>query len=181
MGKKLVIDTMFCDLRKMQESTLAQYDSIRISAMIVMTNARARELLSRYPFEMDCMHTLDLDDETTLNTLNGKTLFTGRNTPNGRQYLVVNGMMTITPDAGDALRQYMGMMINGMVYCPDSLATVLASKAAVNGKVETYTDGAVVLDRKSTRLNSCHLPPSTTLLRTCTPAATPPTGGITCW
>ena len=35
MGKKLVIDTMFCDLRKMQESTLAQYDSIRISAMIV--------------------------------------------------------------------------------------------------------------------------------------------------
>ena len=120
MGKKLVIDTMFCDLRKMQESTLAQYDSIRISAMIVMTNARARELMSRYPFEMDCMHTLDLDDETTLNTLNGKTLFTGRNTPNGRQYLVVNGMMTITPDAGDALRQYMGMMINGMVYCPDS-------------------------------------------------------------
>lgn len=145
MGKKLVIDTMFCDLRKMQESTLAQYDSIRISAMIVMTNARARELMSRYPFEMDCMHTLDLDDETTLNTLNGKTLFTGRNTPNGRQYLVVNGMMTITPDAGDALRQYMGMMINGMVYCPDSLATVLASKAAVNGKVETYPDGAVVL------------------------------------
>lgn len=145
MGKKLVIDTMFCDLRKMQESTLAQYDSIKISAMIVMTNARARELMSRYPFEMDCMHTLDLDDETTLNTVNGKTLFTGRNTPNGRQYLVVNGMMTITPDAGDALRQYMGMMINGMVYCPDSLATVLASKAAVNGKVETYPDGAVVL------------------------------------
>ena len=145
MGKKLVIDTMFCDLRKMQESTLAQYDSIKISAMIVMTNARARELMSRYPFEMDCMHTLDLDDETTLNTVNGKTLFTGRNTPNGRQYLVVNGMMTITPDAGDALRQYMGLMINGMVYCPDSLATVLASKAAVNGKVETYPDGAVVL------------------------------------
>ena len=26
MGKKLVIDTMFCDLRKMQESTLAQYE-----------------------------------------------------------------------------------------------------------------------------------------------------------
>lgn len=145
MGKKLVIDTMFCDLRKMQESTLAQYDSIRIDAMIVMTNARARELMSRYPFEVDCMHTLDLDDETTLNTVNGKSLFTGRNTPNGRQYLVVNGVMTITPDAGDALRQYMGLMINGVVYCPDSLATVLASKAAVNGKVETYPDGAVVL------------------------------------
>ena len=33
MGKKLVIDTMFCDLRKMQESTLAQYDSIKISVL----------------------------------------------------------------------------------------------------------------------------------------------------
>ena len=91
------------------------------------------------------MNTIDLDDETTLNTINGKTLFTGRNTPNGRQFLIVNGMMTITPDAGDALRQYMGLLINGMVYCPDSLATVLASKAMMNGKVETYPDGAVVL------------------------------------
>ena len=47
MSRQRVIDTMFCDLRKMQESALAQYDSIRISAMIVMTNARARELMSR--------------------------------------------------------------------------------------------------------------------------------------
>ena len=84
-------------------------------------------------------------NKADLNTLNGKTLFTGRNTPNGRQYLVVNGTMTITPDAGDALRQYMGLCINGLVLCPDSLATVLASKAAVNGKIETYPDGAVVL------------------------------------
>src|SRR5699024_8044933 len=97
MSKKLVIDTMFCDLRKMQESTLGQYDSIKVSTMIAVTNARARELMSRYPIEMDCLHTIDLDDETTLNTLNGKTLFTGRNTPNGRQYLVVNGTMTVTP------------------------------------------------------------------------------------
>ena len=145
MGKKLVIDTMFCDLRKMQESTLSQYDSIRIDAMMAVTNPRARELMSRYPIQMDCMHAVDLDDETTLNTLNGKTVFTGRNTPNGRQYLIVNGTMTIAPDAGDALRQYMGLTINGLVLCPDSLATVLASKAAVNGKIETYPDGAAVL------------------------------------
>ena len=145
MSKKLDINAMFCDLRKTQESTLSQYDSIHINAMLTVINPRARELMSRYPIELDCMHTIDLDDETTLNTLNGKTLFTGRNTPNGRQYLVINGLMTITPDAGDALRQYMGLTINGKVLCPDSLATVLASKAQVNGKVETYPDGAVVL------------------------------------
>ena len=145
MAKKLTIDTMFCDLRKVQEETLAQYESIEVDAMMVVVTPRVRELLARYPIQIDCMNTIDLDDETTLNTINGKTLFTGRNTPNGRQFLIVNGMMTITPDAGDALRQYMGLLINGMVYCPDSLATVLASKAMMNGKVETYPDGAVVL------------------------------------
>ena len=75
-------------------------------------------MMARHNVHINCSKSIDLDDETTLNTLNGKTTFTGRNTPNGRQYLLINGTLTITPDAGDALRQYMGMSINGTVYCP---------------------------------------------------------------
>ena len=64
-----------------REETLAQYESIEVDAMMVVVTPRVRELLARYPIQIDCMNTIDLDDETTLNTINGKTLFTGRNTP----------------------------------------------------------------------------------------------------
>lgn len=142
---KLSINAAICDARKVQEETLANYESIDINGAVLITSPNARAMMSRHNVQINCAKSIDLDDETTLNTINGKTTFTGRNTPNGRQYLLINGTMTITPDAGDALRQYMGMTINGTVYCPDFLATVLASKAEINGKLYTYPEGAVVL------------------------------------
>ncbi len=146
MAKKLEIEAAVCDLRGMQEETLAAYPGgIRVEAAVLITSPAARSLLARYPFTLKCAQTIELDDETKLNTLNGKTVLTGRNTPNGRQYLMVNGIMTVTPDAGDALRQYMGMTINGKVYCPDSLITTLTGMATINGKVYSYPDGAALL------------------------------------
>lgn len=143
--KKLNINAAVCDARKVQEETLANFESIDINGALFITSPNARAMMSRHNVRINCSKSIDLDDETTLNTINGKTTFTGRNTPNGRQYLLINGTMTITPDAGDALRQYMGMTINGTVYCPDFLATVLASKASINGKLYTYPEGAVIL------------------------------------
>ena len=147
--KTMTVNAAICDARNVQEDTLAGFDRVTINGALLITNPRTRTLLTRYNVQLNCARAIDLDDETTLNTLNGRTLFTGRNTPNGRQYLLINGRMTITPDAGDALRQYMGLSINGAVYCPDSLATVLASKADINGKLYTYPDGAVVLSNNT--------------------------------
>ena len=143
--KKLSINAAICDARRVQEETLDNFESIDINGALIITSPSARAMMARHNVRINCSKSIDLDDETTLNTINGKTTFTGRNTPNGRQYLLINGTMTITPDAGDALRQYMGMTINGTVYCPDFLATVLASKAAINGKLYTYPEGAVIL------------------------------------
>ena len=143
--KQMNINASIVDTRKVQEDTLAQFDAILINCAILITSPAARAMMARHNVHINCSKSIDLDDETTLNTLNGKTTFTGRNTPNGRQYLLINGTLTITPDAGDALRQYMGMSINGTVYCPDFLGTVLASKADLNGKLYTYPEGAVLL------------------------------------
>ena len=143
--KKLSINAAICDARRVQEETLDNFEAIDINGALIITSPSARAMMARHNVRINCSKSIDLDDETTLNTINGKTTFTGRNTPNGRQYLLINGTMTITPDAGDALRQYMGMTINGTVYCPDFLATVLASKAAINGKLYTYPEGAVIL------------------------------------
>ena len=143
--KRMNINASIVDTRKVQEDTLSQFDAVSINGAILITSPAARAMMARHNVQINCSKSIDLDDETTLNTLNGKTTFTGRNTPNGRQYLLINGTLTITPDAGDALRQYMGMSINGTVYCPDFLGTVLASKADLNGKLYTYPEGAVLL------------------------------------
>ena len=143
--KKMNINASIVDTRKVQEDTLNQFDAVEINGAILVTSPAARAMMARHNVQINCAKSIDLDDETTLNALNGKTIFTGRNTPNGRQYLLINGTLTITPDAGDALRQYMGMSINGTVYCPDFLGTVLASKADLNGKLYTYPEGAVLL------------------------------------
>ncbi len=145
MAKKLNINASVCDVRKVQEETLANFDTVEINAALLITGARAQALLARYSVNLNAASTIILDDETTLNTINGKATFSGRNTPNGRQFLIVNGTITVTPDAGDALRQYMGLVVNGAAYCPESLTTVLASKGTINGKLFTYPDGAVVL------------------------------------
>ena len=145
MAKKLKVNAAICDLRKMQEETLTAYESITIDSALVVTNPRARALLSRYPVTLNCAQSLDLEEDVALNIINGATQLSGRNTPNGKQYLVINGTMTVTPDAGDALRQYMGFTINGSVFCPGSLGTVLASRATINGKMYTYPEEAVVL------------------------------------
>ena len=143
--KRMNINASIVDTRKVQEDTLSQFDAVSINGAILITSPAARAMMARHNVQINCSKSIDLDDETTLNTLNGKTTFTGRNTPNGRQYLLINGTLTITPDAGDALRQYMGMSINGTIYCPDFLGTVLASKADLNGKLYTYPEGAVLL------------------------------------
>lgn len=142
---KLLIESAICDLRKAQEETLAAYDNITIQSALLITNPRARALLAKYPFTLQCAQTLDLEDDIQLNTVNGQTTLTGQNTPNGKQFLIINGSLTVTPDAGDALRQYMGITLNGAAYCPTSLATVLASKSTINGKLYSYPDHAVVL------------------------------------
>lgn len=145
MAKKLIVNAAVCDLRKVQEETLAAYDSIQINAALLVQDDRSKVLLSRIPAMLNCATTIQCDGDVRTSILNGKTTLTGRNTPNGKQYLVINGKLTITPDAGDALRQYMGMTINGMVYCPESLGTLVAGMATLNGKLCAYPEDAVVM------------------------------------
>ncbi len=77
----------------------------------------------------------------------------GCNDPAGKQILMVNGKLTISPDAGDVLRRYVRIIVNGKVSCPRSLVPVVGSQCMVNGKVVSYPDGAVVLGGSTAKLN----------------------------
>ena len=145
MAKKLKVDAVLCDLRNVQEETLAAYESIKINTMALVQNERAKALLARYDAKLNCVMTVECDEEVQACMINGKTVITGSNAPTGKQFLIVNGKATITPDAGDALRQYIGLSVNGKVYCPESLSALVSGKATINGKLITYPNDAIVL------------------------------------
>lgn len=144
MAKKLKIQAVLCDLRKVQETTLAAYESIQLNAALALVNDRARALLARYPVTLDCASTLSLKEDVTLNVVNGSATLTGANAPDGKKFLLVNGRLTVSPDAGDALRQYIGIEVNGTLQCPRSLLGRMGS-LHVNGQTLAYPDGAVLL------------------------------------
>lgn len=144
MAKKLEINAAVCDLRKVQEETLAAYESITIDAALALVNDRVRVLLARYPVTLSSISTLDLSDEVVFNIVNGETVLTGANAPDGKKFLYVNGRLKVAPDAGDALRQYIGIQVNGALYCPRSLLGRMGN-LQVNGKTYAYPDGAVIL------------------------------------
>lgn len=144
MPKKLKIQAVLCDLRKVQETTLAAYESIELNAALALVNDRARALLARYPVTLNCASTLSLEEDVSLNVVNGTTTLTGANAPDGKKVLLVNGRLTVSPDAGDALRQYIGIEVNGTLQCPRSLLGRMGS-LHVNGRTLAYPDGAVLL------------------------------------
>jgi hypothetical protein len=150
MAKTLKIDAALCDLRKVQEETLAAYESIEIDAAVVLTNARARTLLTRYPVHIDCAQIVDIEEPVALSVANGKVTLSAADCPANRsdakKYLMINGILTIQPDAGEALRQYVGVSVNGSVECPRSLAGQIPG-LQVNGLTAVYPDEAIRLNR----------------------------------
>ena len=150
--KKLCVTCDVCDARKVQESTLAAYASVRIVCDCLLAGQQARELLSRYGVSVVADRTMDLDEEVRTHTVNGRMELKPGQVPAGAKMLLcINGVLEIAPGCEEVLRQYLGITINGRVLCPESMVHLL-SNATVNGCIDAYPDGCILLkstDRKS--------------------------------
>lgn len=146
MAKKMIINSAFCDARNVKEETLAAYESIIINSATLVTSEASRDLLARYPVTMNCAHTLDVEGEVQMRTVNGSDRILSTDAvPSCKQFLTVNGSLEIGPGTEKILENFVGMTINGSVIYPESLSGCLGS-ATVNGSTICYPDGAVVLD-----------------------------------
>ena len=145
MKKVFKINAEICDARKVQEETLAAYDEIRINSVIVLVSPAAQALLNKYPVSMNASAVLETEEDVQLSMVNGRHVMEpGGALPEGKSYLMVNGMLDVAPGCEELLKRYVGITVNGVVTCPKSLAGCFA-KAQINGKLETYPDGAVLL------------------------------------
>lgn len=145
MGKKLIVNSDVCDARKVTEQTLQDYDNIIINSDLLLVDDRSRALLTGSPMIFNGDRMLEVEGEVQVNTVNGSSRIAASDVPAGcRQFLVVNGSLTIDPGTEKILDNYVGIRVNGSVTYPESLSGYM-SRATVNGSAICYPDNAVIL------------------------------------
>ena len=154
--KVLSIHAAVCDARKVQESSLSAYERIEIYAALLLVSRETRPLLDQYQVKLSAAQVMELDAEAKIASVNGKMqLQPGQAAPE-QTLLMVNGKLDIAPGSEEVLKSYTGIIVNGSVSCPESMAPLLAM-ARVNGAIETYPDGCIRLKRRAVLDRSFHL------------------------
>ena len=144
-----IVNANTCDATHLQPDSLQGYDMVIVNANSLITNPSARAALACCPATLNINHNVELAEDTPVDVtaVNGKTvLHPGMAAPTLPTYLTVNGRLEIAPGCEQLLQHYCGFTVNGTVVCPESLAPLL-SGAQVNGRIETYPDDCVLLDR----------------------------------
>lgn len=143
--KKKLINAAVCDARRVTEDSLAGFESTTINAGVLIVGERSKELLNRYPVTMNVASVLELPDgqDVTVKTLNGKGEI-GPEADGTGTFLLVNGKLTIADGAGDAVKSFCHIIVNGKALMPKSYEGRFTN-IQVNGKTEYYPDGSTIL------------------------------------
>ena len=152
MMKKMIVNCATCDMRKVSEETLQNYEKVMVNCATVLVTARAKELLNRYDVSLNAGDVLEVPDgeDVSINSYNGTYELTGDKAPQPgeKALLMVNGSLTVGPDALEAAKAYQKIKVNGTVLLPKSMAGIL-NNLQVNGSVNAYPDGAILLKRNA--------------------------------
>lgn len=145
-GKALVINCAVCDATRTKAEALDAYDQVAINAAAILVSEESAGVLQRANVSMNASQVLTVPAGCRPVTHNGSYTISGENAPQSPTALVVNGSLTIQPGAGEALKGYAAILVNGSVTCPESLSGLL-DRLQVNGSTTLYPDGAVLLKR----------------------------------
>ena len=137
--KNLLINCDICDARSIKEEDYAAYEKIILNTDYLIVNETSKSILNRLPLTLNHDQTIELPDgeDVRLVTVNGSSTIEKSTHVLPHTILIVNGALTIAPDAGEALQNYDRIVVNGVVRCPDSLDGLM-SIMTVNGSVDAY-------------------------------------------
>ena len=144
--KALKVNCAVCDVRNITEDLLSAYDEVKINAASIITGPKAQALLGKYGVKINCARIQALEDNVRLSFFNGTSVISPSTAvPEEKTFLTLNGQLDIEPGSEEALKSYAGIVVNGSVICPKSIADLLGSKLTVSGAFNTYPDGCIRL------------------------------------
>ncbi len=143
--KNKVINAATCDVREAAEESFAGFDSVTINAATLITGARAKELMNKYPVTLNVATVIEVpeDQDITVKSINGKGEI-GPDADGTGVFLMVNGKLTIADGSLEAVKSYYRIMVNGKILMPKSYQGQFSNITA-NGATEYYPDGAFIL------------------------------------
>lgn len=147
--KSLIINCSICDARNVKESTLESYENIVINTALLLADSENLAVLNRYPVTLNISKVIDLKGDYSASVHNGSYTLKPGPAPSVQTVLLVNGSLRVYPGTQEILKQYLGITVNGSVYCPESVSGALAN-AQVNGRVFCYPDHAILLENSFT-------------------------------
>lgn len=151
--KDLRVNCALCDVRNVTKELLDSYGEIRINAATIITSPAVQELLSHANVRINCANVIATEEDVHCSVFNGSMVIKPSQTaPVKKTYLVLNGSLDIEAGSETALEGYVGIVVNGSVTCPESIADLLRGKITANGSFCTYPDGCIRL-KKSAELD----------------------------
>ncbi|MCI8442034.1 MAG: hypothetical protein HFG27_05830 [Provencibacterium sp.] len=142
----LHVNCALLDATNVKEETLSAYDRLHFNCAVVLQSEESRTLMSRYPSTMNCANVMTVSKDCRSSVINGNKTLSAADKMEEPSVLIVNGSLSVLPDAGEALRSYAALVVNGSLLCPDSLEAAV-SGITVNGSTRFYPHNAVLLDR----------------------------------
>ena len=150
--KKMIVNCAMCNMRSVSEETLKNYEQITVNAASVLVTPETKELINRYNVMLNAADVMEVPSgaNVKVSSHNGAYELTADGAPceGETAILWVNGALTIGADAFAAAQAFHEIRVNGSVTMPKSMAGKL-SNLSVNGSVNTYPDGAIILRRNA--------------------------------
>ncbi len=150
--KKMIVNCATCDMRSVSEETLKNYEQIVVNAASVFVTPQSKELINRYNVMLNAADVMEVPDgkNVRVSSHNGTYELTADAMPCEGEVaiLIVNGSLTVGADASEAAQAFWKINVNGAVSMPKSMSGKL-SNLNVNGSVNVYPDGAILLRRNA--------------------------------
>lgn len=143
--KKFVVNCVICDMTRVQEETLAAYESITVNCANALVSSETKGLISRYHVQMNTANVMEIPAGTDIRQINGKCVISAGSEIENSAILMVNGKVEIEKNALKAAQSYYSIHVNGKVIAPRSIVDKLHN-LDVNGKIVAYPDDAILLN-----------------------------------
>ena len=111
----MIVNCALCDMTGVQEETLASYESIAINSATILVSPETKNLIARYPVQMNAAQVTELPAGTELRQLNGKCVISADSCTGKSTFLMVNGKVVIEKGAFEAAQSYRSIQVKGKV------------------------------------------------------------------
>lgn len=150
MEKKLLVNCVLCDTRKVDEEELKKFERIYINADCVLVDKRSKAIWHQLPVECNMDNMIQVEEgeeEIGIISYNGKYEITAGVPSTGKKLLCVNGTLVIHPGAEEVVKSFLQISVNGIVSYPKSMSACI-NQISVNGSMECYPDDYRVMGRE---------------------------------